>query len=90
MDPVMIRGPQQVEHMLPDQEQKRVALGYVQEAWAEGLSDGIDADCLVQACLFTAFAELVETYGEEAAARYAESLVERIRNGEYSLRLAWQ
>ena len=68
-----------------DIEQKRVALGYLQEAWAEALHDGVDGDCLAQACLFSAFAELVNTYGEEAAATFAEGLSARIRNGEFSL-----
>ena len=70
---------------VPDHEQKRVALGYLQEAWAEARLDGIDGDCLAQACLFSAFAEFVTTYGEEAAAAYAEGLSARIRNGEFSL-----
>lgn len=66
-------------------EQKRVALGYLQEAWAEARLDGVDGDCLAQACLFAAFAEFVTTYGETAAADYAQNLAERIRNGEFSL-----
>jgi hypothetical protein len=66
-------------------EQKRAALGYLQEAWAEATLDGIDGDCLAQACLFAAFAEFVTTYGEEAAANFAEGLGSRIRNGEFSL-----
>jgi hypothetical protein len=70
---------------VPDHEQKRVALGYLQEAWAEARLDGIDGDCLAQACLFAAFAEFVTTYGEEAAATFAEGLSARIRNGEFSL-----
>jgi hypothetical protein len=68
-----------------DHEQKRVALGYLHEAWAEARLDGIDGDCLAQACLFAAFAEFVTTYGEEAAATFAEGLGTRIRNGEFSL-----
>ena len=68
-----------------DHEQKRVALGYLQEAWAEALHDGVDGDCLAQASLFAALAELVSTYGEDATAVYAEGLAKRIRNGEYSL-----
>jgi hypothetical protein len=70
---------------VPDHEQKRVALGYLQEAWAEARLDGIDSDCLAQACLFAAFAEFVTTYGEEAAATFAEGLGTRVRNGEFSL-----
>jgi len=70
---------------IADHEQKRVALGYLQEAWAEARLDGVDGDCLAQACLFSAFAEFVTTYGEEAAASFAEGLGTRIRNGEFSL-----
>jgi hypothetical protein len=66
-------------------EEKQAALGYLAEAWAEARLDGIDGDCLAQACLFTALAELVSTYGEDATSRYAEGLVTRIRNGEFSV-----
>ena len=37
---------------IPDQEQKKAALGYVHEAWAEARLDGIEDDCMAQACLF--------------------------------------
>jgi hypothetical protein len=73
-----------------DHEHKRAALSYLSEAWAEARLDGIDGDCLAQACLFAAFAEFVTTYGEEAAARFAEGLALRIRNGEFSTDLAKQ
>lgn len=75
---------------ISDRDQKRVALGYLQEAWAEARHDGVDGDCLAQSCLFAAFAELVSTYGEEAAAEFAEGLAGRIRNGEFSIELARQ
>ena len=73
-----------------DHEQKRRALSYLWEAWAEARLDGVDEDCLAQASLFTALAELVSTYGEDAAARYAEGLPARIRNGEFSVDLRRQ
>jgi hypothetical protein len=68
-----------------DQEQKRVALGYLQEAWAEAELDGVDRDCMAQASLFLTFAELVGTYGEEAAAEFASRLAARIKNGEFTI-----
>jgi hypothetical protein len=74
----------------PEHEQKRAALGYLHEAWLEARIDGIDGDCLAQACLFAAFAELVTTYGEEAAAQFADGLAVRIRRGEFSLVMARQ
>jgi hypothetical protein len=80
----------EVPGQAPDHEQKRAALGYLHEAWVEARIEGIDGDCLAQACLFAAFAEFVTTYGEEAAARFAEGLALRIRNGEFSLAAARQ
>jgi hypothetical protein len=75
---------------LPDQEQKQTALSYLNEAWAEARHDGVDGDCLAQASLFAAFAELVGTYGEDAVATFVEGLAGRIRNGEFSIALAKQ
>ena len=86
---IRLRG-RKAQHPGPDREQKQVALGYLQEAWAEARLDGVDGDCLAQSCLFTAFAELVSTYGEDAAAEFAEGLAGRIRNGEFSIELARQ
>jgi hypothetical protein len=71
--------------LISDREQKRVALGYLREAWAEARLDGVDGDCLAQTCLFAALAELVTTYGEDAAATFTDGLSSRIRNGEFSV-----
>jgi hypothetical protein len=75
---------------LADHEQKKLALGYLHDAWIEAAHDGIEGDCLAQTALFLALAELTTTYGEEAAARYAENLGARIRNGEFSVQIARQ
>ena len=45
---------------------------------------------LAQASLFSALSELVNTYGEDATAKYAEGLPARIRNGEFSVRISRQ
>ena len=75
---------------LPDHEQKQAALGYLNEAWAEARHDGVDGDCLAQASLFTALAELVSTYGEDAVAKFVEGFPARIRNGEFSVQISRQ
>jgi hypothetical protein len=75
---------------LADDEQKRLALGYLQDAWTEARHEGIEGDCLAQTALFLALAELIATYGEDAAAQYAENLSSRIRNGEFSVELSRQ
>jgi len=75
---------------LPDNEQKKAALGYLNEAWAEARHDGVDGDCLAQASLFAALAELVGTYGEDAVTKFVEGLPTRVRNGEFSISLPKQ
>ncbi|NWG23889.1 MAG: hypothetical protein HXY30_05630 [Pseudorhodoplanes sp.] len=85
-----LSGSLPVGTSLPDHEQKRIALGYVHEAWAEARLEGVDGDCMAQACLFAALIEFVSTYGEEAAAGLADGLPERIRNGEFSAQLVRQ
>ena len=83
--------PASTAHDQPgDDDQKRAALSYLSEAWAEARLEGIDGDCLAQASLFAALAELVGTYGEDAVAKFAEGLSDRVRNGEFSLSLAKQ
>ncbi len=37
------------------------------------------------ASLFTALAELVSTYGEDAVAKFVEGLAGRVRSGEFSV-----
>ena len=79
-----------VRDSLPEHEQKRAALGYLNEAWAEARHDGVDGDCLAQASLFAALAELVRTYGEDAVAKFVESLPNRVRNAEFSIAVTRQ
>ena len=73
-----------------DEDQKRLALAYLQDAWTEAHHQGIEGDCLAQTALFLALAELISTYGEEATARYAAGLAPRISNGGYSVELSRQ
>ena len=84
-DVLQVPLQEQTRGQMSDHDQKRVALGYINEAWAEAKLDGVDADCLAQASLFSAFAEFVNTYGEEAAASFADGLGLRIRNGEFTI-----
>ncbi|HEV3044659.1 MAG TPA: hypothetical protein VGY52_12395 [Roseiarcus sp.] len=63
---------------------RRLALGYVSEAFAEALLDGVDVDLFAEAALCAAFRELVAIHGEEKAAAFAARLPERVRHGEFS------
>jgi hypothetical protein len=66
-------------------DERRAAYGYLNEAWEEARLEGIDGDCLAQVALFAALTELVATYGEDATARFAERLGNRVRHGEFTL-----
>lgn len=64
---------------------KRSALSYLAAAFAEAELDGLDSDFMVQAALFEAFRYLVDLYGEEQTAVYAETFPARIRDGGFSV-----
>jgi hypothetical protein len=78
-------NPSRIEDDAADE--RRAALSFVTEAFHEAILSGVEADCFAQAAIFTAFQELVDTYGEEAVAHFAERLPERIRCGEFSIAL---
>lgn len=65
---------------------RRAALTYVSEAFAEAVLDGIDVDSFAEAAFCAAFRELVAIYGEDRAIKIAQTLPERIRSGEFSVR----
>ena len=66
-------------------DERRAALGFVTEAFAEAILAGIEGPCFAHAALFTAFQELVSLFGEEAVARFADGLPDRVRQGEFSV-----
>ena len=68
-----------------DQDIRRMALSYIDDAFAEAIASGIDSAAVAHAALFTAFADLVATFGEEAVAEMAEDLPSRVRRGDYTL-----
>lgn len=66
-------------------DQRRAALAHVVQAFEEGRREGLDGDCLAQAALFAALSELVDTYGEEAVARFCDRLPDRVEAGEFTI-----
>jgi hypothetical protein len=53
------------------------------EAWAEGISQGIDPQILADTALYTAFNELIRVEGEEAVLALVDRLKDRILCGEF-------
>jgi len=77
--------PPNVDDREKHSRERFAALTYLEEAWEGAMLDGLPPECVAQAALFRAFAELVDSFGEEATATFAESLPERLRRGEFTL-----
>ena len=76
----------QVEDILIEEDDERfVALGYIDSAWAEALEDGVEPDAIAHAALFMAIADLVAAHGEESVAQMMSDIPDKVRSGEYSL-----
>ncbi len=67
------------------QEPRHAALRFILDAWEEAVYEGIDSDCVANAAIFAALADMIATYGEEPVATMAERLPERIRSGEFTI-----
>jgi hypothetical protein len=65
-------------------DQRRAALDYVTEAFAEAILAGIEGDSFAHAALTAGLRELVATYGEESVAAFAETLPAKLRAGEFT------
>jgi uncharacterized membrane protein len=68
-----------------DEDIRRAALSFISDAWAEAIANGVDADAVAHAAMFTALADLVAAYGEDAVAKLAEGLPDRIQRGDYTV-----
>lgn len=68
-----------------EEEQRRIALEILLDAWDEGLSEGIEPDVMAQTAIFAALSDMVDAYGEEPVAKMAEKFATRVRSGEFTL-----
>ena len=65
-------------------EKKQVALEYQNEAWADGMADGIEPEIIADAAFALAMRETIRIHGEDGAEPMLESLRERKLAGEFS------
>ena len=71
-------------------EKKQVAIEYHNEAWADGISDGIEAEILAETAIATAVTELVRRYGESDVLELLDQLRQRVEFGEFRAERALQ
>ena len=78
-----------MEHNVGDidalvREEKRLtAVESHNEAWAEGLSAGIEPEIIAEAALETAFAEMLRAQGEEAVLALLERMRQKVIAGDF-------
>lgn len=78
-----------MEHGVSDidalvREEKRLtAVESHNEAWAEGLSAGIEPEIIAEAALATTFAEILRTDGEDVALALLDRMREKVVAGEF-------
>ena len=65
-------------------EKMQAALEHQNEAWADGMADGIEPEIIADAAIVLAMRETVRIHGEDKAEALLESLRERILAGEFS------
>lgn len=82
----MTDSPTPPEEGPSDEEQKRMALERILDAWDAALADGIQPELLATTAIFAALTDMVDLYGEEDVAAMMADLPERIRNGEFTLK----
>jgi hypothetical protein len=82
----MERGVSDIDALIRE-EKRLTALESQSEAWAEGISAGIEPEILAEAALATAFAELLRSGGEDEALALLDRMRERVIAGEFEPRL---
>lgn len=74
--------PADLDEMIA-REKKLVAIEYQNEAWADGMSEGIEPEILAEAAFTTALTELMRSAGEDAALELIEKMREQIIAGGF-------
>ena len=65
-------------------EKMQAALEYQNEAWADGMADGIEPEIIADAAFALAMRETIRIHGEEGAEAILEQLKARMVAGEFS------
>ena len=71
-------------HDMIAHEKMQVALEHQNEAWADGMADGIEPEIIADAAIALAMRETIRMHGETGAEAMLESLRQRMLAGEFS------
>ena len=79
----MQTGRNEIDEMIVH-EKMQAALEYQNEAWADGMADGIEPEIIADAAIALAMRETIRMHGENGAEAMLESLRARMLAGEFS------
>ncbi|MEQ1820071.1 MAG: hypothetical protein ABL871_15825 [Terricaulis sp.] len=69
-----------------DPDKKGRALQLILDAWDTALKEGAEPEVIASVAIYSALADMVDRYGEDAVAEFCSSLPERTKRGEFTLR----
>lgn len=78
----MAQGMNEIDALVRE-EKRLTAVDCHNEAWAEGLSAGIEPDIIAEAALTTAFGELCRSSGENVALALLDRMRSMVEAGEF-------
>ena len=76
-------GRSDIDAMIRE-EKRLTAVESHSEAWADGISAGIEPEIMAETALTTALEELLRVSGDEAALALLERMRERVEAGEFN------
>lgn len=76
-------GRSDIDAMIRE-EKRLTAVESHSEAWADGISAGIEPEIMAETALATALEELLRVSGDEAALALLERMRERVEAGEFN------
>lgn len=72
--------------ILAEDEQKRIALKLILEAWDEAIGQGASPEVVASSAIFAALTDMIDIYGETTVADMVAEWPDRIREGEFTLK----
>ncbi|MGU3574813.1 hypothetical protein ACLBWZ_04750 [Brucellaceae bacterium C25G] len=78
----MQHTPTNLDELIAE-EKKLAAIEYQNEAWADGISEGIESEILAEAAFATALTELIRDAGEDVALALVEKMKAEIISGGF-------
>lgn len=73
------------DDILDADDQKRIALDLILDAWEAALAQGVQPEILATTAIFAAMTDMVDIHGEDMVAEMTASLPTRLRAGEFTL-----